>query len=360
MTDSVADVLSDLLPSLASAGFDSRRHGTLRVAVCDTDFLMNEVKTAAHPSTSLLAGFTGINVRAYAAQHVFDELYGDDGHGHPTKWHKLSEQAGRAGAPMPATTFREVFESRFLPDLSFVRMGDLFTDHPLVAAVRTVRSGRGTSDAPTAQLGVLLSRLRPVAYSHDEHLYKPGVAPRPRYLPAVRSAEHQVTRGEHFQVGAVGLASGSIVGVDYLAHAIGSRLGAPVWLSRTVMIGLVTGALLNAKRRAAVGRMLVPIGEAFIEHLERTLQGLAALDAASVAVEPLDRVECRLAEALIRRAHNEPLLAKEIQEELRQCDPHFSDVPTLDELRGVLNDAPCFEEGPRWRYRLGHRYEQRT
>jgi hypothetical protein len=345
-----------MLPTLSSAGFEARRHSTLRVAVCDTDFLMNEAEAAANPLTSLRAGFSGINVRAYAAQHVFDELYGDDGHGHPTKWHKLSEQALAAGNPTPAASFGEAFEDRFLPKLTFVRMGDLFADHPLVDGVRTVRNGRGVSGVPTAQLAVLLSRLRPVTYSHDEHLYKPGVAPRPRNLPSVRGAEHQIAPGEHLQLGAMGLTTGSVIGVDYVARRIGAWLGSPVWLSRVIAVGLGTWALWTPERRAAVGRVLGPMVEAFFVQLERVSDALAQLDAAASDVEPLDAIECRIAEVLVRRGHERPMLAGEIQSELTVCDPTFVDVPTIDELRAVLTVNACFEEGPRWRYGLGHRY----
>lgn len=345
-----------MLPTLVSAGFEARRHGTLRVAVYDTDFLMNEAEAAANPLTSLLAGFSGINVRAYAAQHVFDELYGDDGHGHPTKWQKLSEQSLAAGKPIPAASFGDAFEHRFLPKLTFVQMGDLFADHPLVDGVRTVRNGRGVSDIPTAQLAVLLSRLRPVTYSHDEHLYKPGVAPRPRHLPAVRGAEHQIAQGEHLQLGAMGLTAGSIAGVDYLARHVGMLLGSPVWLSRLIAVGLGTCAIWTPERRAAVGRVLGPMVEAFFLELEKVSTALVKLDAAAADVEPLDVIECRIAEVLVRRAHEGPMLAKEIQSELTTCDPSFVDVPTIEELRDVLTASPCFEQGPRWRYGLGHRY----
>lgn len=158
--DGVAtDLVTSMLPTLASAGFEARRHGTLRVAVCDTDFLMNLTEAATNPVTSLLAGFSGINQRAYAAQHVLDELYRDDGYGHPTKFHKLSEQAHEAGNRLPASAFREAFEDRLLPKLTFVYMGDLFADHPLVDRVRNTHNGRGASDVPSAQLAVLLSRL---------------------------------------------------------------------------------------------------------------------------------------------------------------------------------------------------------
>jgi len=348
------DALS-ALPMLPPAGFESRRHGTLRVALCDTDFLMNQVKDTVNPATSLLSGFKGIRQRAYAAQHVFDELYGDDGHGHATKWHKLSDQARDAGVPVPESTFRDAFETRFVSDIGFVHMGDMFAEHPLVMGVRTVRSGRGTSDAPTAQLAVLLSRLHPVVYSHDEHLYKPGVAPRPRHLPVVRGAENQIAQGEHVQLGAIGVTVGSVAGVDYLARTVGGLFGSPTWLSRLVALGLGAWTLLSPEHRAAAGRILVPIGEALLWHLERTYEALTLLDSSCAAVEPSGSIEARIAEALVRRAKDGPLLAKEIQHELTLCDPSLVDVPTIEELRAVLSIEPCFEVGPRWRYSLGHR-----
>ena len=212
------------------------------------------------------------------------------------------------------------------------------------------------NDVPTAQLAVLLSRLRPVAYSHDEHLYKPGVAPRPRRLPAVHRAEHQVAQGEHLQLGAIGLATGSVTGVDYVARAVGHWLGSPVWLTRVVTLGLGAWALWSPARRARLAEVLGPLAEAFFMQLESAHAALALLDAAAAAVEPVDTIECRIAEVLVRHSHDGPLLAKEIQYGLSSCDPALRHVPTIDELRAVLNESPCFEERPRWRYNLGHGY----
>lgn len=41
-------------------------------------------------------------------------------------------------------------------------------------------------------------------------------------------------------------------------------------------------------------------------------------------------------------------------------DRALVDVPTITELRSVLDRAPCFEERPQWRYRLGHQCEPAT
>ena len=345
-----------LLPVLASAGFGQRRHGGLRVALWDTDFLLNQVRDSLTPSGSLLTGFSGIQLRQYASQHVYTELYRNDSYGHPTKWHKLSEQAVANGAPVPPQTFQEAFQERFLVDITFVEMGDLFTDHPLAVAVRAIRNGKGASDGPTAQLAVLLSRLRPVTYSHDKHLYESGVAPEPSTLPGVRQAEHKVAQGEHIQVGAAGIGFGTVAGIDYLARSVSTYLGVPTWLTRLVTAGVGAWALWNPDRRAAVGRVLGPIGDFVLEHVERAQEGLRHLDEHAVDVEPSDAIQARIAEVSVLRATSRPLLAREIQEGLSSCDPRY-EVPSASELRAVLDAAPCFEEGPRWRYSLGHRHE---
>jgi hypothetical protein len=345
-------------PPVALSGFESRRHGNLRVALWDTDFLLNQVRSSLHPSTSVQAGFLGLRLQQYASQHVFTELYGDDGHDHPTKWHKLSEQAMAAEAPPPQEAFRDAFESDFLPKITFVEMGDLFAGHPLAVGVRSVRNGKGASDVPTAQLAVLLSRLSPVAYSHDEHLYKSGVAPRPRHLSSVESAERQVAQAEHVQVGVAGVGAGAIVGIDYVARTVGGTLGSPPWLSRLLCLGAVAVMLRGPKRRQALGRVGVPLGRLLFEQIERSHEGLRFLDEHAVTVEASDTVEARVAEALTVSVRSSPLLAHEVQDALRTCDPTLVDVPTVRELRTVLSTTPCFEERPRWRYTLGHRYEQ--
>ncbi len=345
----------ELLPLLASAGFEYRRHGNLRVALWDTDFLLNQVRDSLKTPKPLLTGFSGVQLRQYASQHVFAELYRDDGHGHPSKWHKLAEQAAAQGSPTAPAVFRDRFETKFMPDITFVEMGDLFADHPLAVAVGAARNGKGASDVPTAQLAVLLSRLRPVAYSHDEHLYKFGVAPRPETLPSVHGAEHQVSTGEHIQVGAFGLGAASVAGVDYLARTIGNCFGLQTWLTRALTIGAGAVLLSSPHRRHAIGKRLTPVVEFVFEQIARAQDGLRLLDTHAVNVDPSESIEARIAEMLVARAQSGPLLAREIQDQLRSCDPSLLNVPSTGELRAVLHATPCFEEDPRRRYSLGHR-----
>ncbi|MBO1754830.1 hypothetical protein [Allobranchiibius sp. CTAmp26] len=355
MTDEPQPRVPPVLPTLASAGYERRRHGALRVALWDTDYLLNQVRASTAPLTSVRAGFSGVQLRQYASHHVLTELYRDDGHGHPTKWHKLSEQHEASSAPAPPDIFRAAFETKFLPGISFVEMGDLFADHPLALAVGAVRNGKGASDIPTAQLAVLLSRLRPVAYSHDEHLYKSRVAPRPANLRSVQNAEHYVAQGEHVQLGAAGLSAAAIAGIDFLARAVGSRLGSPDWLARLLYLGVGTAALSSRTRREAVGQLLLPIGEFVLEQVERGHEALAHLDEHAVDVAPSDAVEARIAEVMVLRTSEGPLLAREIQDAVASCDSDLDTIPSLHELRVVLERSQCFIEGPRWRYSLGRR-----
>lgn len=305
----------------------------------------------------MLTGFSGIQLHQYASEHVMTELYRDAGYGQPTKWHKLSAQATAGGAPVSADSFRDIFESKFMPSITFVDMGELFADHPLAAKVRMVRNGKGASDVPTAQLAVLLSRLRPVAYSHDEHLYKSGVAPRPASLLTAHGAEHRVEQGEHIQVGAFGLAAGTLAGLDYLARAIGAWVGAPTWLTRVLTIAAGALAMSSQERRHAVGRKVLPVLEFVLDQIAAAQAGLRLLDSHAVNVESSTSIESRIAEALVIRAASGPILVREIQQELRAQVPALVDVPSVDELRSVLRSRPCFEEHQRWRYTLGHRYE---
>jgi hypothetical protein len=155
--------------------------GSPRVALLDTDYILNRV-AAAPARFQMLDSFPGLRLRAVASKHVLDELYSPDNHGYRHKWDKLAEQAAERGAPVAPGVFRDTFESRYLERITFVEAGGLFANDPYVEHVRRRRNGRGASDAPTAQVAVLLSRLQPIVYSHDEHLWKPGLAPRPRAI----------------------------------------------------------------------------------------------------------------------------------------------------------------------------------
>jgi hypothetical protein len=124
-----------------------------------------------------------------------------------------------------------------------------------------------------------------------------------------------------------------------------------------LFVGAGAVLLFKPDRRQAVGRFLLPIGELVFDQVVRAQEGIRHLDQHAVAVKPSNTIEARIAEVLVIRGKSGPLLAREIQDELRNCDPGLIDVPSVDELRAALVAAPCFEERPKWRYSLGHRYQ---
>ena len=179
-----------------------------RVAILDTNYLMNKVKARVRSGRVGLAGTP--------AEHADSPLRCDprapgaltrpttqDG---ATSGDKLAQQSEADGWPTAAETFQQTFEREFLPRVRFVDVGELFADEQLPVKIRTRGHGQGAPEAPTAQLAVLPSRTRRLVYAHDHDLYKPGVAPRPKQLAAVGSVHGAVEQG-HAIVGAGNLAA---------------------------------------------------------------------------------------------------------------------------------------------------------
>jgi hypothetical protein len=332
--------------------------GTPRAVILDTDFILNQVIDAVALGSLSSVLSAGLHRQTYASQHVFDEFYGEDAYGRPTKWHKLSEQAKAGGEVIAHTVFQIKFEADYLSDLAFVRMGDLFVDHPLVDKVRRAENGRGACDAPTAQLAVLLSRVHPVNYSHDRHLRKTGVAPRWLHeVDAAHQAEGQVAHSEQIYIGTAGLGGLTLAGFDKLVVRIGSLIGISPLLSRmTAIAGLGVVVAKRPDLRQKVGRALNPLLQHFLDQHGRMANGLELLELSAVDVEVSDSIESKIAEVLVRHGGGEAMLVPEIRGYLATEVQMGENAPSVAELRRLLKKTPCFEEGPRWRYRLGHQY----
>jgi hypothetical protein len=119
---------------------------------------------------------------------VLQELHKADALGNRDKWAKLAKQSQSEGWPRGPDTFREIFESEYLEDITFVNVSGMFEDDPIAQKVRL----RGASDTPTAQLAVLLARARPIVHSHDHSLWEPGLAPAPERVQVVITAGRPV------------------------------------------------------------------------------------------------------------------------------------------------------------------------
>lgn len=151
--------------------------GSTRVAILDTDYILNQLKDRVRFGIGCRtsAGPPVGQARSFASSHVLQELYKADALGNRDKWDKLAKQSQSEGWPRRPDTFREIFESEYLEDITFVNVSGMFEDDPIAQKVRL----RGASDTPTAQLAVLLARARPIVHSHDHSLWEPGLAPAP-------------------------------------------------------------------------------------------------------------------------------------------------------------------------------------
>jgi hypothetical protein len=325
-----------------------------RVAILDTNYILNKVQERVRlgPAGWLLARFPGLKTHCFASLHVLRELYAPDNYGCRHKWDKLAEQSVKQGWATPAGTFQRVFEQDFLGQIRFVDVGTMFESEPLPHAVRTRAHGQGAPDAPTAQLAVLLSRTRPVVYAHDEDLYKPGVAPRPKVLAAVEAIHGDVEDGHAtLDVGSLAVHS---AGYGAYGLAVGAErlLGIPKWLTYLGLITAIGWLFTSPERRRAVGGAVTPIMEQVAMSLARASEGLAILEGAACPVPPNEALECRIAEILaFEHTGADGLLAKDIQSALSASLPDAS-VPSVSTIRATIAEAPCFEES-RWRYQLG-------
>src|SRR5665213_970644 len=160
--------------------------GSTRTVILDTDHLLNQVKEGVRTGASLflLGGPPLRRDRCFASSHVLQELYQPDEYGHRHKWDKLAEQSKNEQWPRQPEAFERFFQANFLSDITFVDVSGMFEEEPSVQQVRKI----DPSDAPTAQLAVLLSRLHPIIYARDHSLWKPRLAPPPAQFLAVLTA----------------------------------------------------------------------------------------------------------------------------------------------------------------------------
>jgi hypothetical protein len=328
-----------------------------QVILLDTTNIMNRVaarvvRLVREPRSTSIE----LPTRVYASDHVMSELYrGDDWGSSSSKWDKLSQQTAAEGRRVPASRFADMFEREYLPRIVFVDMGQLFEDHRLVESVRRRRGGRGASDAPTAQLAVLLSRMNPVVFSEDSDLSKPKVAPPIAALPAVASATSAVA--EHAQLTAAGalIGVGAVAGIDRGLRGFAHVLGLSPWIGRGILALGGAWMFASTDRRNAIGRAIAPAVETLAHHSEAARRADAVLAAARVDVVPHDGLEACIAEALVRASHIGDLLASTVMAGIERPSGRTK-AQMMAEVRATLKNAPCFEETTRGRFALGHTY----
>lgn len=326
--------------------------GTTRTVILDTDYLLNQVKEGVRNGGSLfLRGGQPLgNVRAFASSHVLDELYQRDQLGHRHKWDKLSQQSTVEGWPRAPEAFRTFFVRHFLSAITFVDVTGMFEDELVVQNVRAI----DPKDARTAQLAVLLSRMRPIVYTHDRSLWKPGLAPQPMQFQAVLAAGHDLESGETAVRGVTYVGAAIVWGVDGVTNRTATLFKVPRWVPYLALAGAATWYLIGKERRDKVFEALKPVGDFLTLEMKLASHSIEVLTAAVANVPEDDHLECRVAEVLARCGDDERLLAREIQDRASKHSPSLA-VPTIPEIRAVLSN-PSFVQGPRYRYRLGRTY----
>ncbi len=329
--------------------------GATRIAILDSDYILNQVARMVDDPVQSLS-FLGPPFgrgRAFASAHVLTELYQQDKLGFRNKWEKLAHQAVESGRSAQPVDYRRVFEQSFLPRITFVDVRGMLEDAEAAQAVHAI----DPHDAPTGQLSVLLSRTRPIVYSHDKSLWKPNLAPAPASFQAVLTAGFHADSSENLTEGFTYIAGGVVWAVDGVARGAAGMLRVPKWVPWLVLAGGVFWYLLGKGRRDRVVDALRPVGQLLQRQADISANALATLADAIAQVEPDSRLECRIAEVLAKLADDESLTAAEIQERMTRGFGPPVELPSPGEMRTLMRGLPCFVEGPTSRFRLGRTYE---
>jgi len=326
--------------------------GSTRTVILDTDHLLNQVKEGVRTGASLflLGGPPLRRDRCFASSHVLQELYQPDEYGHRHKWDKLAEQSKNEQWPRQPEAFERFFQANFLSDITFVDVSGMFEEEPSVQQVRKI----DPSDAPTAQLAVLLSRLHPIIYARDHSLWKPRLAPPPAQFLAVLTAGRDLDLSESTMNGMSYVGAAIVVVVDGATNRAAALLQIPRWVPKLAVVGGAAWYFIGKERRDKVMNALKPVGKFLLQQAELASRAIEVLSAAVANVPEDERLECRFAEVLAE-CGDERLLAREIQERIG-LRIGSSPAPTIKKIREVVTSSPCFVEGPRYRYRLGRNY----
>lgn len=341
-------------PSLAnssgSVAFPSR---DARVAIFDTDFILNHVRDRVRGGVYTDSPMTG--GRAFAPIHVLRELYESDAYGHRHKWDKLAEQSESSGWPTSSDVFQTMFEDEYLEHITFVDVNGMFENDSLVQRVRV----RDASDAPTAQLAVLLARADPVIYSHDADLWNSGAAPSPENLPIVVASGRQVDLANHSLEGVSYVGVALVMAVDGAARSAATLARVPKWTARFATVAGIGWFFAGHERRMKLSQALTPFAQLLEERLENARGAVQVLITAVVRVDFMDGIEHRIAQVLALHSDGGGLLAGEIREKLMLHDSSTT-APSIPEIRRILTTAPCFVEARRFRYQLGSTFDSPT
>lgn len=313
--------------------------------ILDTTQVLNELKTLVRHGMLASGVITPANLRRaplLASRHVYDEVYQADGYGHANKFEKLAEQSRAEGWPTDAADFERAFETRMLPLIRFVDTGDLFDGHEVVLSVGN------RSDVPTARLALLLSLERPVVFSMDSHLRRPGLAStKPdvvlRGFAAMETTELSVYATGYFSVSAAKRVNRA---VNQISETVGIR---PIfaWCGVALLSALfLYWVSQKPERRAVAAKVIQPVAGLYVTVIRGGQQAEAVLASRSVPMPESPTLAQRIAGLLLdpRRRHD----VQSLHHALAANDP--SAGPTEAQIEETLRTIPSFtpSEGDGW------------
>ena len=121
------------------------------------------------------------------------------------------------------------------------------------------------------------------------------------------------------------------------------KTGISPWIIGGTTAAAAAYVLRSPQRRQAVGSCVISVAEALMKEMERSAalqrRGIAGLCEILLAALPEPDVKQQAAIVLAR--HDEPLLAREVQQRLLGLSPDGR-VPTVTEIRAALGGGPEF------------------
>lgn len=291
----------------------------------------NDCRKGPYWRSRLLRMASGGAAALYAPDHIYGEVY-----------RRLPRIA--RFSPVPLDTLRARFETQYLPALRYVTVDTTGVADPQVFAITD------PDDVPTGQLAKLIAPC--VVFSEDRHLRKPGLAP-PEWREAAQFAVDLV-EGITGQRITGSIATLPFRGGAELVMLLGRKTGIPPWIIGGIVVAGAALVLKSPQRRQAISKYAMPVAEALVKEMERSValeqRGVAGLREVLLAALPEPDVKQQAAIVLARQG--EPLLAREVQERLLSHFPSER-VPTVTEIRAAVKNCPEFVQPERYRWQFG-------
>lgn len=313
------------------------------VAIVDADALLssidNDCRNPGRRSRMLRSTHLD-NTILFASDHVFEEVY-----------EKLPKIA--RSSPVPLADLRRRLEAGYMPKIRFV---DVSMPEPLDPRVLEVVD---VADRPTANLAMQIAPV--IVFSGDRHLRDPGFAPPAWRDAAAATASVAEAAGKQVAVSqAVGL---PLAAAWSGSGAIATKVEVSPALFRVGLIVLGGFALywllVDPDQRAAAKKAAGKAASRFFEMLDEQVrvqeEGLRAIHQVIFRGSDEEPTAHRQALIMLARAR-EPLVARELHERMVGNFPDEL-LPTVKEIRAVLNEGSEFVQVDRSRWQLGRELE---